>query len=102
MAYPLMAYIEQEGTSSIGLVERCDALSGPMRPPAVFGQRAMIADPKRFAEAIRRIDAANAEDPNVETDAGAARPKELLYCQRMTSALQRLAPDAPEAVQIAV
>ena len=62
----------------------------------------MIEDQKRFAAAIRRIDAANADDPNVETHAGQPCPKELLYAQRMTAALQRLAPDAPEAVQLAV
>lgn len=62
----------------------------------------MIEDPKRFAEAIRRIDAANAEDPNVETHEGRPCPKELLYSQRMTAALERLEPDAPEAVQLAV
>jgi hypothetical protein len=62
----------------------------------------MIEDHKRFAEAIRRIDAANADDPNVEPYAGQPCPKEPLYAQRMTAALQRLAPDAPEAVQLAV
>lgn len=62
----------------------------------------MIEDSKRFAEAIRRIDAANAEDPNVESHAGKPYPKELLYSQRMSAALEKLAPDAPEAVQLAV
>jgi hypothetical protein len=55
-----------------------------------------------FAEAIRLFDAANSEDPNLEpgTD-GQPVPKELLYAQRMTDCLARVAPDAPEAVQLA-
>jgi hypothetical protein len=62
----------------------------------------MIEDPKRFAAAIERIDAANAEDPSTETHEGKLRPKELLYAERMTAALTHLEPDAPEAVQLAV
>jgi len=52
----------------------------------------------RFRRAIELFDAANAQDPN--QDAG--QPKELLYAQRMTEMLGRYAPDAPEAVQLAV
>ncbi len=62
----------------------------------------MIEDSKRFAEAMRRIDDANAEDPNVETHEGKPYPKELLYSQRMSAALERVGPDASEAVQLAV
>ena len=58
----------------------------------------MIADPKRFDAAIAAFDAANAEDPN--RDEG--RPKELLYAQRMSAMLDRFAPDASEAVRLAV
>lgn len=58
----------------------------------------MIADPKRFEAAIAAFDAANAEDPN--RDEG--RPKELLYAQRMSAMLDRFAPDASEAVRLAV
>jgi hypothetical protein len=55
-----------------------------------------------FAEAIRLFDAANREDPNLETgDDGQPIAKELLYAQRMTACLARVAPDAPEAVQLA-
>ena len=57
---------------------------------------------ERFREAIARFDRANAEDPNVETAAGAAHPKELLYAQRMSAALERFAPDASEVVRLAV
>ena len=52
----------------------------------------------RFQRAIELFDAANARDPNQE----AGQPKELLYAQRMTEMLGRFAPDAPEAVQLAV
>jgi hypothetical protein len=47
---------------------------------------------ERFRAAIRRFDAANAEDPNGE---------ELLYAQRMSEWLNRLAPDASEALKLA-
>jgi hypothetical protein len=56
----------------------------------------------RFAEAFRLFDAANSEDPNREIDDhGQPIAKELLYAQRMTACLDRVAPDAPEAVQLA-
>ncbi len=56
----------------------------------------------RLTEAFRLFDAANAEDPNLEPDAtGQPVPKEVLYAQRMTACLTRVAPDAPEAVQLA-
>jgi len=55
----------------------------------------------RFREAILRFDAANAEDPNTEVDDGLPQPKELVYANRMTAALHRFAPDAPETVRLA-
>ena len=61
----------------------------------------MIADPTRFETAIARFDAANAEDPNTEEVDGVAHPKELLYAQRMTAWLDKLAPDASEALRLA-
>ena len=61
----------------------------------------MTADPTRFRTAIARLDAANAEDPNVETVDGVAHPKELLYAQRMTAWLDKLAPNASEALRLA-
>lgn len=62
----------------------------------------MSENQQRFQAAIERFDAANAEDPNIETHEGKPHPKELLYAQRMTQALERLEPDAPEAVRLAV
>jgi len=62
----------------------------------------MIQNPRRFQAALDRFDAANAEDPNRELDQGAEHPKELLYGRRMSAMLARLAPQAPESVQLAV
>jgi len=61
-----------------------------------------ISDPDRFGRAIALFDAANAEDPNFETANGQQRPKELVYAERMSEMLVRFAPDASEAVQLAV
>jgi len=52
----------------------------------------------RFDEAIARIDAVHAEDPQKED--GLA--KELLYAQRMSAWLAKLAPDASEPLRLAV
>jgi Domain of unknown function (DUF4202) len=57
--------------------------------------------PQRFHIAMARFDAANAEDPNTEVFEGITYPKELLYAQRMTVWLERLAPDASEALRLA-
>lgn len=53
-------------------------------------------------KALRRVDEANAEDPRSETVNGEDQPKELIYGQRMSAWLDRIAPDAPEAVRLAV
>lgn len=62
----------------------------------------MIIDQTRFNQAIARIDAANAEDPNRETADGHEYPKELLYAQRMSAMLERHQPYASEVLQLAV
>ena len=62
----------------------------------------MLVDPERFNAAIARFDAANAEDPTTEIFQGVVYPKELLYAQRMTAWLDKLAPDASEALRLAV
>ncbi len=51
----------------------------------------------KLKSALEAIDAANAADPNLEDGAPAAR----LYGERMSSELDRLYPDASEALQIA-
>jgi hypothetical protein len=55
----------------------------------------------RFAAAIQKIDQSNAADPNREIFQGSEEPKELLYSRRMTGWLDRLAPDASEALRLA-
>lgn len=60
-----------------------------------------MRDPKRLAEAMAGFDAANAEDPHTEVYAGVTYPKELLYAQRMTAWLEKLDPDASEALRLA-
>jgi hypothetical protein len=62
----------------------------------------MIENNTRFQQALARFDAANAQDPNQELFEGKSCPKELLYAQRMTAMQQEFAPDASEAVQLAV
>jgi len=62
----------------------------------------MRTDNYRRASAFRFFDAVNSEDPNLEPDeTGQLVPKEVLYAQRMSACLARVAPDAPEAVQLA-
>lgn len=61
-----------------------------------------MTDSKRLERAIALFDAANAADPNKEIVDGQEVPKELLYAQRMSEMLDRFAPDAHEAVKLAV
>lgn len=56
----------------------------------------------RYLTTIAAFDKANAEDPNKETADGKEYPKELLYAQRMAAMLERYAPEASEAVKLAV
>ena len=62
----------------------------------------MIFNAERFKQAVAAFDAANAQDPNQEVSEGKSFPKELIYAQRMTAMLEKFAPDASEAVQLAV
>ncbi len=52
----------------------------------------------RLQCALSAIDAANARDPNLE----AGEPAELVYGRRMSETLTQFAPDASEALRIAV
>ena len=58
--------------------------------------------PTKFKEAILRIDAKNAKDPNKEVSQGKEVPKELLYAQRMSSQLEAFCPESTDALKIAV
>lgn len=55
-----------------------------------------------FETAIQLIDAANSADPNRTTLDGREWPDELLYSVRMTQWLERLDPNASEALRLAV
>lgn len=52
--------------------------------------------------AIKKIDEVNSRDPNRETVEGKNVPKELIYARRMTEWLEKLEPDASEALRLAV
>lgn len=56
----------------------------------------------RFATAIERLDALHGEDPRQERVDGMDVPYELLYARRMSAWLARVAPDASEALRLAV
>jgi Domain of unknown function (DUF4202) len=57
----------------------------------------MSSETEQFSAAIREFDAANAEDPTLSDGV----PAELLYARRMTEWLDRLYPDASEALHLA-
>lgn len=57
---------------------------------------------KRFEDALRLIDEANSEDPNLESFEGEEYPKELLYSMRMTKWLDTIEPQASDALRLAV
>ena len=57
---------------------------------------------QKLDKAIELIDAANSEDPNMESSDGKEMPKELLYSQRMTDMQQRYVPDADDAIKLAL
>ena len=56
----------------------------------------------RYLSATAAIDQANGEDPNIEIFDGKEYPKELLYSKRMVDMQERYAPEASEAVKLAV
>jgi Domain of unknown function (DUF4202) len=59
------------------------------------------ADPQLFETALRRLDAENARDPNLEVVDGVPRPRELVYAQWLMDWLLRLAPTATEELRLA-
>ena len=62
----------------------------------------MSQEQSAFDKSMALIDAANSEDPNRETADGKDWPKELLYSHRMTDMQQRFAPDADDAMKLAM
>lgn len=61
----------------------------------------MSTNDGKLIQALARIDEANQDDPNLENIEGHPVPKEVLYAQRMSDWLKKLAPSAPETLQIA-
>lgn len=61
-----------------------------------------MSEQSTFEKAIKLIDAANSEDPNRVTVDGREWPKELIYSHRMTDMLERFAPDADDAMKLAI
>ena len=61
----------------------------------------MTEPSQRLEAALKAFDDANAEDPNRIEAEGLEWPKELLYARQMTRWLERFAPDASEALQLA-
>jgi len=57
---------------------------------------------QQFDTAIKLIDTANSEDPNLATCDNKEQPKELLYSHRMSDMLQRYTPDADDAMKLAI
>lgn len=55
-----------------------------------------------FEQAVSLMDAANSEDPNIETADGREWPKELLYSQRMSDMLDRYRPTADPVAKLAI
>ena len=55
-----------------------------------------------FEEAVKLMDAANSEDPNIETADGKEWPKELLYSHRMSEMLERYKPESDDVAKLAI
>jgi uncharacterized protein DUF4202 len=55
----------------------------------------------KLATVLAAIDAANVRDPNLVEVGGRREAAELVYGHRMSETLARMAPDAPEHLQIA-
>jgi hypothetical protein len=68
-------------------------ITDPGQPPAT--------DAHRFEAAIRRFDEENSRDPSLEIVQGVARPRELVYAERLTDWVLKLSPDASEALRLA-
>ena len=63
--------------------------------------RRQPGDGRRFEAAIRRFDGENSRDPNFEIVEGIARPRELVYAERLTDWVLKLRPEASEELRLA-
>ena len=57
--------------------------------------------PKQLTQLFEQIDQLNREDPNTERVGETTAPRELIYAQRLSDWVDRLRPDASEALRIA-
>jgi hypothetical protein len=71
------------------------------RLAADFSGKMGIRMSEKFEEAIRRFDEENSRDPHRDEVDGALHPRELLYAQRLTDWVKRLAPQASETLLLA-
>lgn len=60
-----------------------------------------LARPERFQAAIAAFDRANADDPNRLVIDGVSRPRELVDAERLSAWVDRLEPNASEALRLA-
>jgi hypothetical protein len=60
-----------------------------------------MKDDEHFAEAIRRIDAANADDPRTDLVDGTPEPRELLFARRVYDWVRRLVAEPTEELLLA-
>src|SRR4051794_14970111 len=60
-----------------------------------------IADVSRFQAALSAFAGANSEDPHPLEVAGEKRPRELVNAERLSAWVERLAPEASEALRLA-
>jgi hypothetical protein len=58
-------------------------------------------DTERFTRALAAFDRANAGDPSRELVSGVERPRELVQAERLSAWVERLEPDASEALRLA-
>jgi hypothetical protein len=65
------------------------------------GRATADVEAARFARTLARFDALNAEDPRRDALHG-GRPCELAHAERVSAMLERLVPDASEALRLAV
>ena len=54
-----------------------------------------------LTRAFELFDQANAQDPNQVDDSGEQRPKELVFAERLTTAVEELNPEASESLMLA-
>jgi hypothetical protein len=63
---------------------------------------AVMTQTKHYNKAVELIDAANAEDPNLELVDGKETAKELIYGQRMSDMIDAYLPNADDVARLAV